>query len=154
MWCQRYVDYHGMFQNVLGNGTRRKEKEENKWSLKYPWRQSWHQTLSLSSCVNRVIVVQNLQTPWTTLYAWDISHAFANTYHPYCHSPSALTEYLKAKLRAQHAKCLSRSLPAQVEQNVPLERNTHPLIRAHVLLQFDLADTIPSHYLLPCMTSA
>ena len=26
------------------------------------------------------------------------------TYHPYCHSPSALTEYLKQKLRHQRAK--------------------------------------------------
>ena len=44
-------------------------------------------------------------------------------YHPYCHSPSALTEYLKQKLRIQRARHLGRSLPAQVEQNVPLERN-------------------------------
>ena len=44
-------------------------------------------------------------------------------YHPYCHSPSALTEYLKQKLRHQRAKRLGHSLPTQVEQNVPLERN-------------------------------
>ena len=49
------------------------------------------------------------------------------TYHPYCHSPSALTEYLKAKLHAQCAKRLSCSLPAQVEQNVLLERNNNQL---------------------------
>ena len=61
--------------------------------------------------------------PRITSYAWDISHAFADTYHPYCHSPSALTEYLKAKLHAQRAKCLSCSLSAQVEQDVPLEHN-------------------------------
>ena len=29
-------------------------------------------------------------------------------YHPYCHSPSALTEYLKQKLRHQRAKRLGR----------------------------------------------
>ena len=44
-------------------------------------------------------------------------------YHPYYHSPSALTEYLKHKLRSQQAKHLSRSLPVQVKQNVPLKRN-------------------------------
>ena len=44
-------------------------------------------------------------------------------YHPYCHSPSALTEYLKQKLRAQWAKRLGRSLPAQVESNVQLKHN-------------------------------
>ena len=47
------------------------------------------------------------------------------TYHPYCHSLSALTEYLKAKLRSQRTKRLSHSLSAQVEQDVPLERNIH-----------------------------
>ena len=45
-------------------------------------------------------------------------------YHLYCHSPSALTEYLKQKLRTQRAKRLGRSLPAQVKQDVPLECNT------------------------------
>ena len=69
-------------------------------------------------------IVQNLQTPWITSYAWDISHALVTTYHPYCHSPSALTEYLKHKLHAQRAKRLGRSLPAQVEPNVQPERNT------------------------------
>ena len=44
-------------------------------------------------------------------------------YHPYANSPSALTEYLKQKLHSQHAKHLSCSLPAQAEQNVPLECN-------------------------------
>ena len=38
-------------------------------------------------------------------------------------NPSALTEYLKRKLQAQRAKRRSRSHPAQVEPNVPLERN-------------------------------
>ena len=69
-------------------------------------------------------VAQNLQTPRTTSYTWDISHAFVTTYHPYCHSPSALTEYLKQKLRHQRAKHLGRSPTAQVKQNVPLERNS------------------------------
>ena len=69
-------------------------------------------------------IAQNLQTPWITLYAWDISHALVTTYHPYCHSPSALTEYLKHKLCAQRAKRLGRSLPAQVEPNVQPERNS------------------------------
>ena len=51
-------------------------------------------------------------------------------YHPYCHSPSALTEYLKQKLCAQRAKRLGRSLPTQVESNVQPKRNTmwHSLI--------------------------
>ena len=62
--------------------------------------------------------------PLNTSYTWDISHALVTTYHPYCHSPSALTEYLKQKLHLQRAKCLGRSLPAQVKQDVPLERNT------------------------------
>ena len=44
-------------------------------------------------------------------------------YHPYCHSLSALTEYLKQKLRAQWAKRLGHSLPAQVKPNVQLECN-------------------------------
>ena len=63
--------------------------------------------------------------PWTTLYAWDISHTLVTTYHPYCHSPSALTEYLKQKLCHQWAKRLGRSPPTQVEQSVQLERNSH-----------------------------
>ena len=46
-------------------------------------------------------------------------------YHPYTHEPSALTEYLKQKLRLQHAKCLSHSHLAQVEQSVPLECNSN-----------------------------
>jgi hypothetical protein len=62
--------------------------------------------------------------PLNTSYAWEISHTLVTTYHPYCHSPSALTEYLKQKLRLQRAKRLGRSLPAQVEQHVPLEHNT------------------------------
>ena len=44
-------------------------------------------------------------------------------YHPYAHSPSALTEYLRQKLHSQQAKCLSCSLSIQVEQNIPLEHN-------------------------------
>ena len=61
--------------------------------------------------------------PLNTLYAWDISHALVTTYHPYCHNLSALTEYLKQKLRHQRAKRLGRSPSAQVKQNVPLKRN-------------------------------
>ena len=69
-------------------------------------------------------IAQNLQAPLKTSYAWDISHALVTTYHPYCHSPSALTEYLKQKLHLQRAKRLGRSLPAQVEPDVQPERNT------------------------------
>ena len=65
--------------------------------------------------------------PLNTSYAWDISHALVTTSHPYCNNPSALTEYLKQKLRHQRAKRLGRSLSAQVEQNVPLERNKFKL---------------------------
>ena len=61
--------------------------------------------------------------PWTTLYTWNISHALITTYHPYCHSLSALTEYLKQKLHHQQAKWLGHSPPTQVEQSVQLERN-------------------------------
>ena len=61
--------------------------------------------------------------PLNTSYTWDISHTLVTTYHPYCQSPSALTKYLKQKLRHQQAKCLGRSLSAQVEQNIPLKRN-------------------------------
>ena len=66
--------------------------------------------------------------PLNTLYAWDISHAHVTTYHPYCHSPSALTEYLKLKLCHQRAKRLGRSPSAQVEQSVPLECNICPCV--------------------------
>ena len=68
-------------------------------------------------------IAQNLQKPLNTSYAWDISHALATTYHPYCQSPSALTEYLKQKLHHQRAKCLGCSPTAQVEQSVQLECN-------------------------------
>ena len=67
--------------------------------------------------------VWNIQIPLNTSYAWDISHALTTLYHPYTHKPSALTEYLKRKLQVQRAKCRSRSHPAHVEQNVPLEHN-------------------------------
>ena len=74
------------------------------------------------------LIAQNLQTPLEiTSYAWDISHALVTTYHPYCHSPSALTEYLKQKLRLQQAKRLGCSLPAQVEPSVQLEHNRYDL---------------------------
>ena len=68
-------------------------------------------------------IARNLQTPRTTSYAWDISHALVTTYHPYCHSPSALTEYLKQRLHLQRAKRLGRSPSAQVEPDVQPERN-------------------------------
>ena len=61
--------------------------------------------------------------PESTSYAWDISHTPATTHHLYCHSPGALTEYLKQKLHHQRAKRLSCSLPTQVKQNIPLKRN-------------------------------
>ena len=81
------------------------------------------QTLGLSSCVNLVSKYGTYRSPLNTSYAWDISRALATLYHPYAHEPSALTEYLKRKLQVQRAKCQSRSHPAHVKQNVPLERN-------------------------------
>ena len=74
-------------------------------------------------CQSSLYCAEPADPPWTTSYAWDISHTLTNMYHPYCHSPSALTKYLKAKLRAQHAKHLSRSLTTPVEQNIPLKHN-------------------------------
>ena len=71
--------------------------------------------------------------PLNTSYAWDISHTLVTTYHPYCHSPSALTKYLKQKLRHQQAKRLGCSPSAQVEQNVPLERNSNGLFEVSML---------------------
>ena len=65
-----------------------------------------------------------VRLPWTTMYAWEISHALATLYHPYYPEPSALTEYLKQKLRKQWAKHLSRSHPAQVKQNIQPEHNS------------------------------
>ena len=47
-------------------------------------------------------------------------------YHPYCHSPSALTRYPKQKLRHQRVKRLGRSPSAQVEQSVQLKCNSLP----------------------------
>ena len=77
-------------------------------------------------CQSSFSCAELLKTPLNTLYAWDISHTLITTYHPYCYSPSALTEYLKQKLQHQQAKRLGRSLPAQVKQNVQLERNSRP----------------------------
>ena len=74
-------------------------------------------------CQSSLQLRRTYRPPQNTLYAWDISHAFVTTYHPYCHSPSALTKYLKQKLRHQRAKRLGRSPTAQVEQNVPLKCN-------------------------------
>ena len=78
-------------------------------------------------CQSSFSCAEPADAPLNTSYAWDISHALVTTYHPYCHSPSALTEYLKQKLRHQRAKRLGCSLPAQVEPNVQLEcNNYHP----------------------------
>ena len=72
--------------------------------------------------------------PLNTSYTWDISHALVTMYHPYCHSPSALTEYLKQKLRHQRAKRLGCSPSTQVEQNVPLERNILALLPSSLMM--------------------
>ena len=77
-------------------------------------------------CQSSSCCTEPADSPESTSYAWDISHALITTYHPYCYSPSALTEYLKQKLRHQQAKHLGCSLPAQVEQNIWLERNSRP----------------------------
>ena len=69
-----------------------------------------------------------------TLYAWDISHTLATLYHPNAHEPAALTEYLKRKLQVQRAKCRSRSHPAHIEQNVPLEHNNFTVILLNYML--------------------
>ena len=74
-------------------------------------------------CQLSISCAEPTDPPLNTLYAWDISHALVTTYHLYCHSPSALTEYLKQKLRHQRAKHLGRSPLAQVEQNIPLKRS-------------------------------
>ena len=74
-------------------------------------------------CQSSFSCAEPTDLPLNTLYAWDISHALVTTYHPYCQSPSALTEYLKQKLRHQQAKHLGHSPSAQAKQNVPLERN-------------------------------
>ena len=75
-------------------------------------------------CQSSFSCAEPTDLPLNTLYAWDISHTLVTTYHLYYHHPSALTEYLKQKLCSQHAKRLSRSLLAQVKQDVPLECNT------------------------------
>ena len=77
------------------------------------------------------------RSPLNTSYAWDISHALATLYHPYAQSPSALTEYLKRKLQVQRAKRRSRSHPAQVEPNVPLERNTNQRLEQYLQIFVD-----------------
>ena len=74
-------------------------------------------------CQLSLLCAEPADPPESTLYTWDISHTLVTMYHPYCHSPSALTEYLKQKLHQQRAKCLSHSLPTQVESSVSLERN-------------------------------
>ena len=75
-------------------------------------------------CQSSLYCTEPADPPLNTLYAWEISHALITTYHPYCRSPSALTESLKQKLRHQRAKRLGRSHPTQVEQYVPLKRNS------------------------------
>ena len=74
-------------------------------------------------CQLSLLCAEPADPPESTLYTWDISHTLVTTYHPYCHSPSALTEYLKQKLHQQRAKRLSHSLPTQVESSVSLKRN-------------------------------
>ena len=64
------------------------------------------------------------RSPQNHLYAWDISHALITLYHPYAHEPSALTEYLKQKLRVQQAKHRGHSHLTQVKSSIPLEHNT------------------------------
>ena len=93
-------------------------------------------------CQSSYYCAELLRLPLNTLYAWEISHALITTYHPYCHSPSALTEYLKQKLRHQQAKRLGRSLPAQVEQNVQLKCNNKALLR-HGIWHQSLATMCP-----------
>ena len=79
-------------------------------------------------CQSSLSCTEPTDPPETPSYAWDISHALVTTYHPYCHSPSALTEYLKQKLCHQRAKRLGRSPSAQVEQNIPLEHNNQVVV--------------------------
>ena len=74
-------------------------------------------------CQSSLCCAELADLPLNISYAWDNSHTLITMYHPYCHGPSALTEYLKQKLHVQRAKRLGRSPSAQVEQNVPLERN-------------------------------
>ena len=72
-------------------------------------------------------------------------------YHPCSHEPSALTKYLKQKLRLQHAKCLSHSHLAQVEQSVPLKRNINSgfILAATTLEYLDCRGecNVPKRYL-------
>ena len=72
-------------------------------------------------------------------------------YHPYCHSPGALTEYLKQKLRHQRAKCLGHSPTTQVEQSIQLKRNINSdfTLAATVLEYLDRRGerNVPKRYL-------
>ena len=77
-------------------------------------------------CQSSLCCTEPADPPEPTSYTWDISYTLITTYHLCCHSPSALTEYLKQKLCHQRAKHLGRSLPAQVEQDIPLECNRDP----------------------------
>ena len=88
------------------------------------------------------LIAQNLQTPWTTSYALDISHALVITYHPYAHEPSALTEYLKQKLRSQRAKHLSRSHSAPVKPNIPLGHNTICIFDPLKIICYQLQESV------------
>ena len=81
---------------------------------------------------------ENLWTPQTTSYTWDISHTLITLYHPYYPRPSALTEYLKEKLHKQHAKRLSCSHLAQVEPSIQPKRNTPPSSITHRAHNFTL----------------
>ena len=78
-------------------------------------------------------VAQNLQTPLKHLVRLGYLPRPRHHVSSLLSQPSGLTEYLKQKLRHQRAKRLGRSLPAQVEQNVPLE--------CHINSVFTLAAT-------------
>ena len=69
-------------------------------------------------------IVQNIQAPPESPRTPGISPMPLSPRITHTHSLSALTEYLKQKLRLQQAKQLGRSLPARVEPNVQLERNS------------------------------
>ena len=87
-------------------------------------------------CQSSLCCAELADLPLNTSYTWDNSHALITMYHPCCHGPSALTEYLKQKLCIQRAKCLGRSPSAQVEQNVPLKCNITQTPHPHKLLRW------------------
>ena len=74
-------------------------------------------------CQSSISCAEPTDSPWTPCTPGISPMPPVTTYHPYCHSLSALTEYLKQKLHHQWVKWLGRSPSAQVEPDVPLERN-------------------------------